>query len=695
MSTPPRARRWIAALLALLALGWVSAVAGGCAGRRNPQTEPSVKRVRFHEQQRFFRWWRGTSNYNLRSAMEQQSSPFGAAISGQTVELDLDTLAADAWRVELWYAHHGFFDAHFDGWEVRTLRPPRRGRPAVVEVVGYVDEGEESFVEEIVFDGLTGAAGGAVRRLVANTAPLQEGDRFSVDAHRETADLLRSTLQQRSYARATVTSEVIANPEEHSVKVRYTAELGPPCTFGEVTIEGFETVPENIIRDNIAVVEGRAFNTSDLAETQRNLFGLGTFSLVQVVPQIPEEGDVVPVKVKLSESRFRQLKVGPGVGIQSGEQMVRAQLGFNHANLFERLLQLETSAVVGYKTFGNFALVRSSEDQVETEAAQGGPFVSLEGGLDWPRFFTRRLSFRQEISTTWDREQGYEYVLLSAVPSFSYKLSPRITLTQAFHAEFWFLTLEEGVAAPDFCGDLAEDICRQYRLIYPQQQLVWDGRDNPLFTTRGHYIKASVYEAGVLNSVEALRGFRFVRGELDLRRYLLIREPFLNVLAGRIGAGVARPWGDDGELSAVPTTERFFLGGSTDVRGWASGYLGPRECYIEGSDGDQLVDLCEETDQAVTVLPLGGQAAVWGSLEWRIPGPYDVTFAFFTDAGMVWAEIGDVVFTDIQPTAGTGLRYATPIGPIRLDIAFRLRRDDPDFVLDKPYAFHFSLSEAF
>lgn len=691
----------------LLTLALVAALACSCAARRQ-EIAPSVKSVSFEEDKRYFRWWRGTSDYNLRSAMEQQTSTTGAYVFGWVprTPLDLDTLAADAWRVELWYAHHGFFDAEFDGWEVRTVRPPRRGHQAVVRVIGHVTEGEESLVNEIRFEGLAGPAGTAVLREIQAQSPLQVGDRFDLEAYKETEELLRQKLRERSYARARVSARAEARPEQRQVDVVYTAELGPPCRFGEVVVEGFQQVPELIIMDNVAIETGKSYKTSAMVETQRNLFGLGVFSLVQVSPDLSGEGDVIPVRVQVSESRFRQLKVGPGIGFQNGEQIYRARVGFDNSNLGRRLLGLESRAEFGYKTFTDFNLAAPdlSELEPDTEAPPGGPFVILEGALDWPRVFNvRRLSFRQELSTSFDREPGYEYVLVSAVPSFSYRLpipDYNITLTQSFHAELWWLTFEEGFEDEDFCEALSEAECRQYKLLYLQQRLTWDQRDDPLFTRRGYYLQGSLAEAGFLNPVEALRGFSYLRGDVDMRRYFAFRKPFGSVLAGRIGAGAALPRGA-GDVAYVPLDERFYLGGASTIRGWSRNYLGPRTC-IDGSGATEDCsdppeadpDNPSDPDATISIVPTGALAAFWSSLEWRIDAPYDVTVAVFTDLGMAWDTVDTIDFTRLQPSVGTGFRYATPIGPLRLDVAWRLR-DDPEFVLDNRFAVHFALSEAF
>ena len=124
------------------------------------------------------------------------------------------------------------------------------------------------------------------------------------------------------------------------------------------------------------------------------------------------------------------------------------------------------------------------------------------------------------------------------------------------------------------------------------------------------------------------------------------------------------------------------MGGGSDVRGWQAGRLGPYVC----SDNTCV----DSTD----VVPIGGTAIGFGSVEYRQYFPSDMGFAVFADVGRVWASLGEISFADLQPSVGVGGRYISPIGPLRLDVACRLK-EDPLFELEDTCRIHFAFSESY
>jgi outer membrane protein insertion porin family len=127
----------------------------------------------------------------------------------------------------------------------------------------------------------------------------------------------------------------------------------------------------------------------------------------------------------------------------------------------------------------------------------------------------------------------------------------------------------------------------------------------------------------------------------------------------------------------VPLEERFYLGGSNSVRGWGRQDLGPVDAQS---------------------TPVGGQAMFALNLELRLPLYKKLRWVQFWDAGNVWRSIDDVG-GDLQlfVSPGVGLRFETPIGPLRFDVAYRLRRQpqDPRDGLWKRLDFHISIGQAF
>jgi outer membrane translocation and assembly module TamA len=141
--------------------------------------------------------------------------------------------------------------------------------------------------------------------------------------------------------------------------------------------------------------------------------------------------------------------------------------------------------------------------------------------------------------------------------------------------------------------------------------------------------------------------------------------------------------GPDGEpvvqiVNDLPASERFFAGGDTSVRGYALDRLGTPATIDRNG------------------FPVGGNAVIVLNGELRVPVWKDVGVVGFVDAGNVWSRVSDFAFGDIRPTTGFGLRYKSPIGPLRVDLGFKLaRQTQPDGSLERLTALHISLGQAF
>jgi outer membrane translocation and assembly module TamA len=131
-------------------------------------------------------------------------------------------------------------------------------------------------------------------------------------------------------------------------------------------------------------------------------------------------------------------------------------------------------------------------------------------------------------------------------------------------------------------------------------------------------------------------------------------------------------------VSDLPASERFFTGGDTTVRGFSLDQLGTP---------DTLDDR--------TGFPLGGNGVIVLNAELRVPVWRDLGIAAFMDGGNVFRRAADISLDDIRGAAGIGLRYRSPIGPLRLDLGFKLdRRVLPNGQLERPRALHISLGQA-
>ena len=118
-----------------------------------------------------------------------------------------------------------------------------------------------------------------------------------------------------------------------------------------------------------------------------------------------------------------------------------------------------------------------------------------------------------------------------------------------------------------------------------------------------------------------------------------------------------------GPFGELPAAERFFAGGDTTVRGFARDQLGVRNVPPEATD---------TLDPGG--FPLGGNALLLFNAELRVPVRSGLRTVLFTDVGNVYKTVSNVSFEEMRPAVGVGLRYKSPVGPIRFDLGFKVPR---------------------
>jgi outer membrane protein assembly factor BamA len=193
--------------------------------------------------------------------------------------------------------------------------------------------------------------------------------------------------------------------------------------------------------------------------------------------------------------------------------------------------------------------------------------------------------------------------------------------------------------------------------------------DNPLNATRGYSVLLHLEQAlGILGG-----DYRYSNLTVDLRHYAKL-GPLVLATRGRVG--MLDP--AEGVSGNVPFAKRYFLGGSTSLRGWGRYEVSP----LSGSG-----------------LPLGGFSMFEASLEIRARLFGKLSGVAFVDAGNVWSAAWDVHLDDLRYSVGPGLRYQTPIGPIRFDFGYQLN-PIPGLIIEgqpetRRWRVHLSIGQAF
>jgi len=659
--------------IALLCLGLTA-----CAARQDP-SHIIVTDIHFDGNDD---WFQGTADYNLRAAMDQKESSWAYGVlpwvNGEV--LDPLQLLQDAWRLENWYAHHGYFDARVMGWDVRI--DERRLSPDRAEIVGQVKQGEPTLIRKVEYKGLQ-KAGDRIVSEVDRLSESRKGDRFNLEAVEETAAYILAELRGAGFFYATVEPKVNVEPEKQSADVTFRVRAGPRCKIGTVEITGVETIPPRMLEEEILVVAGERYDARLVAETRTRIFALGAFSSVRLVPK-PRADDerTIDIEVAVSEAPFRRLRTGFGFGWEEGQQDGHISTEYRHANLFGALEQLDLGAKIGYAS-------QFERDTSQWDSSDVTPLLDLSTELTWPRVWGRHWRVSQEFAWVEDLKEAYRF----ASPTISYVVGDKFTLALSYdltYVDNIDLDALDGFenlgTAPE--GRLADILAEAFWESSLSLSFSRDARDDALFTRNGTYSEATVeWGGGPLGGA-----YDFVKGNAELCLYRpidqLLGRRFGVVAAGRVGLGAALPLGTS---SAIPYSERFRIGGGTTIRGWRPDFAGP---FLIDENPGEILTVADSTGLAPNQLtPIGGESMAYANIEARRDLPGGLGVVGFMDIGMAWDRLEDTRLTDLVPSVGTGFRYRSPVGPARIDFALLL--DENAFQQAQRWNVHFALAEAF
>jgi len=639
--------------LATLVLASVALASQGCLWARGTAEEPIVSSLELDGVKRF-------KEGDVEDVLATRSPELQLLPPHKIgYRLDPDALAVDARRVEAWYRVRGYYEARVDH---TTIVPDGPGR---VKVVLHVVEGMPVKVRTFQITGMDGAPQ-ALEAL--GKPPLSSGQVFTESAYDATRNAILHALHTTGWARAEVKQRAHVLPEEFAADVVYEVTTGPRLRFGPVLVEGTSSVHPGLIRDQaeVAIEPGAWFDVSKLELARARVFALGVFSGVRVAPADTGASDeAVPVAVTVREAPFRTLRAGSGVALEATRWEARGLAGWTHRNLYGGLRRLSLDLRAGYAWLPNAFHVESE-----------GPVGALSLEYAQPAAITRRVDLSTRAEVERGIEPGYDFWAERLQLAFPLRLVPRLTAVPSYNLEVYELSNTPAGTTGDqpLLENCPGTVCL---LSYFEQRVAWDGRDDPVESHRGYWAGLSVQEG--INPRNA--GYRYLRFLPELRWFAPLGKGTTLAARARIGALV--PVKEQGD---PPIVARFFSGGPTSMRGYTTRNLGPKD-----ANG----------------VPIGGNGLAEGSVELRQRLPGALSGVVFVDAGQVAGEgASPTAYREalrlgaLEWAVGFGLRYATPLGPARLDVGllpakFGEVHTAGDVFSRFPGAVHLSIGEAF
>jgi outer membrane protein insertion porin family len=563
---------------------------------------------------------------------------------GQKRFFDRAKFELDLKRIEAFYADRGYPDARVTSFDVQL-----NNKQDAVEITITVSEGQAVTLSRSDFVGFEVIPAARLDVLKRRTLRMI-GRPLDRELLAATQSRALNELRENGYPYAKVATKEDEGPDKKEAAVSFVAEPGTIAYFGPVTISGNQRVSDHVISREVQYRPGDLYQRSKLQNTQRDLYRMELFQFANVEPLDQElQPSEVATRITVAEGARHRFNFGLGYGT---EERGRVDADYRHLNFLG-----------GARTAGAHVRWSSLERGIRLNFNQPyffRPRFSLEAeGQQWrtvtPAYVSTvsgakiSVTHRWSANTAWSVSMTSEHDISSIAQEVLNDLSLRTSLIA--------LGLDPSTAEQNGTLNLLGFDMHHSRV------------DNLLDARRGYQLAFHVEQAGDL-----LPGtFHFRAASIDGRYYQPLSTRRL-VLATRVQLGSIDPIGG----STVPLPRRYFLGGSSGVRGWSRYEISP---------------LSESG------VPIGGNSLFALSTELRARIRRNLGAVAFLDSGNVWADNWGINLRDLRYAIGSGLRYQTPVGPIRFDFGYQLN-PIPGLLVDgepqsRRWRMHFSIGQAF
>jgi len=533
----------------------------------------------------------------------------------------------DLQRLQAFYDDRGYPDARVTSVDVSF----NAARDAVRLLVN-LDEGQPLIVDRIDFKGFEEVPE-EVSALLEDL-PQRAGqprDRQAVSASRERATYI---LRDHGYAHARVVSSEDPGTAPKRVILTLTATPGLLTHFGDIAVVGLNSVEEDVVRRGLSFKPGELYRISLVTESQRRLGRLGIFDFAHVTgePQAMETRlPQLPMVISVTEGKSQRIQFGGGWGSDGP----RVSVKWEHLNFLS-----DARRLIGEGRYGK-RLRGASLEFVEPHFFTSKWSLNARAGAWWTAedaYTSRRVGGRSGVTYRRELSRGIDVEPIEHIVRVGYLHdSLRFTIDPATLADLSQFEQLIALGLDPVTGRGAG------RLAALDLNLERIAVDHPADPHAGH--TASLY---LKHAAPWLQGtYRYDEVVLEGRFYIPLGDKHVWATRARVGTILA------GNVAPVPVSERYFLGGSNNLRGWGRFQVAP---------------LTKEG------LPVGGRALLDLTTEVRLAAWGKFGAVAFVDAGNVWATPAEVSVKDLRVAAGPGVRWESPIGIVRADVGIQLTR---------------------
>ncbi len=581
-----------------------------------------------------------------------------------------------------------------------TLMPAQKTdqeyRPVAVRLI--VTEGQPTTVNSVVFQGAQQIPDARIRPLLALT-----GDRPFYRPQLDTdRDAIERFYQNEGFRDVRVEAKTDVRDEGRLIDIHWSITEGSQTLVDHILISGNVRTDEDVIRREVTLQPGKPLGDDALVESQRRLAALGLFRRVRLVELAHSGIGHRDVLVEVEEAPSTTLQYGGGLeagrrlrpaeveGGAAEERIEIAPRGFfqiSRRNLWGKNRSVSLLTRVSFRPRDPAV---DSDDPTDV-GGYGFNEYRVLGTFREPRLFDTQGDVQLTAFIEQAVRTSFNFNRRGVRVEYARQLATSVTVGGRWAME---RTRLFDVKIPPEDQLLIDRLFPQVLLSTLTGSILRDSRNDVLDPERGSVLgfdttlaaRAMGSEVGFIRSFGQAFAYRRLPG-----------APRLTFVAGlRVGLAVGferlvERQDDDGQpvigedsepvfdvVADLPASERFFAGGDSTVRGFVLDRLGTEETLNE--DG----------------FPTGGNGLIVANLEMRTAYWKGLGAVGFFDTGNVFRRVGDIQLSELRPTAGFGLRYRSPIGPLRVDLGFNLdRKDLAGGSRERGTVFHLSLGQAF